>query len=149
MPVRKCSGWCGLCYANVRGRENHVGHRGYRKPPTDSALMEFSMRKGTYGQQGGAASGGNPPLSAADNALSVLWEFLTCWKCEGGETRLTGSLTLFCEDGSLKACFNDRDTGCLAFRTLGDLSGALKACSDLLTGNRLDWRHAKEGRGKR
>jgi len=107
------------------------------------------MKKNAYGNSPKGNAGTNPPLAAADAGLQVIWDFLTCWKCDGGETRLTGSLTIFTEDGALKVCFNDRDSGSLAFRTIETLTGAFKACDELLKANRLDWRQAKEGRAKR
>lgn len=107
------------------------------------------MRKNAYGGSSRQTTAGNPPAQGADAQVSSLWEFLTAWKCDGGETRLTGSITIFCEDGSLKVCFNDRDSSSLAFRTLPDLSSAFKVCSELLKDGRLDWRHARQGASKR
>lgn len=107
------------------------------------------MRKNQFGTEGNKNTGVNPVMRKADEALRTLWEFLMVWRCEGGETRLTGSCTLFSEDGQLKVCFNDRDTGCISFRTLEGLSGCLAVLDELLGGQKLDWRRAKDKSARR
>lgn len=78
----------------------------------------------------------------------ALYDLLTMAKREG-RYRAGARLTLFCEDGRLKASVWDPDTSQVWFATLEAFSGALEAIEGLLVNNRGEWRAKRDQNGKR
>jgi hypothetical protein len=76
-------------------------------------------------------------------------EFLVETRYGDGTTRLPGSLSFFTEDGSLKACLNDKDQGLIVFVTGSGLQGLLLALERGLSQDCLEWRKAKDRGGKK
>lgn len=70
-------------------------------------------------------------------------EFLEAVAWEDGSRRVPGSLTLFCEDGSLKACLSDKDSNRVAFVSARGPEACLDAAEAGLAGGGLDWRLSK------
>lgn len=70
----------------------------------------------------------------------TLWDFLTCSMYDGGEVRLTASLTFFVQDGTLKSCINDRDIGRSAFFTGETWEELLDVMERNLKDDTCDWR---------
>jgi hypothetical protein len=142
-----CQGWCGLCYANVRGRASYKHHKGYRSPPScsRSAPMVFKLEKRSLSPQGdGGVVMGAGVLLAARPALSAM---LCDETYADGGARKTATLLLFTDGGAFKACLRDRDADETAWVSGEGLEGILDALEAGLQGGRLDWR--KEGKRKR
>jgi hypothetical protein len=77
-------------------------------------------------------------------------EFLyrQCW--EVGQPRLTGTVTLFWEEGLWKMALNDRDTGASCFISGKTLSDLMLTAEKGLCDDSLPWRlkDARKGRGR-
>lgn len=80
-----------------------------------------------------------------------LWAFLTDSKWASGETRETGSVLLFTQEGHWKAMIKDKDSGCIAFVTKETFKTLLDALERGLVDGKLDWREDafKTKKGKR
>lgn len=70
----------------------------------------------------------------------TLAEFLESTTFGDGSPRIVPTLTLFLEQGVLKACLNDREEGMIAFISAGSLTGLLEALEEALILDTLDWR---------
>lgn len=151
--VRKCQAyvteWCGLCYANIKGRSNFKGHRGYRPPLARKFEgIEMALRKrdrASYETEGGE----EVAPDALAKKLPSLWEFLTVAKYEDGSKRVLGTLIVFCDAGMVKGFVNDRDAGLSACVTSTGLLALLEAVNDGLEGDTLDWRSSDRSKKKR
>lgn len=88
----------------------------------------------------------NCPLGSR---LPALWEFLTLTTWDDGTARETGAITLFLQDGLLKACLNDKDGHVVAFVSAEGLEALLEAMNRGLSEDVLDWRRARENGGGR
>jgi hypothetical protein len=91
------------------------------------------------GSLGGYLAGADP---AIESCYPALHDFL-CVTNVRGKDRRTGSLSLFVEDGRVKAALNDREEGMVAFvsgKSVLELAGSLE--KGLQTGT-LDWRPSR------
>jgi len=100
------------------------------------------------------ASGGQNAKPLADPApdfmrSETLWQFLTSviWP-DGGGKRRPGSLSVFMDDGELKACLSDKDLALVAFVTLDPTQPILEQLNELLEADTLDWRRSKITRSR-
>ena len=83
-------------------------------------------------------------------SMPALWEFLTVERWEDEATRTTGTLLMFCEDGKVKLCLNDRDQDLVGFVTGSTLEEVLKVAEKSLVDDTVDWRKSRrQGGGKR
>lgn len=90
----------------------------------------------------------NPPVDEAfAKKMPALWEWLTASKDETGEARETGTLLIFAEEGLIKVCACNRDTGHVAFVSAKTLQDALLKVDKGLGADSLDWRLSKRDRG--
>lgn len=139
-----CEGWCGECYANVRGRAAYKGHRSYRPRviPQGEGVMSVLRRRDAAG--GGNSVNGVVSKCALAATHPGLFEFITA-DCYGpGEPRVPGTVLVFVDSGLLKACLSDRDQGLVAFVSGASLQALLRAIEDGLRGDNLDWRQASK-----
>lgn len=60
-----------------------------------------------------------------------------------GSDRKTGTMLLFLEAGTIKACLGDRETELNAFVSAKTFQGLLEACDKGLKTGALDWREKK------
>lgn len=80
----------------------------------------------------------------------ALWEYLTLTRWEGGEERATSTITLFAEDGVVKACLNDRALGRSLWAAADTVYEAIDALEGILASGSADWRgHRTGGKGRR
>lgn len=79
--------------------------------------------------------------------ISVLYptvmEFLSLQAWEDGTSRLTGTMTLMSDQGTLKAALNDKDAGLSCFVSARSLTGLLEALEKGLGTGSLEWRESK------
>jgi len=73
----------------------------------------------------------------------ALCEFMAAVTWEDGSRRVTGTLTVFAEDGMAKCCLNDRSQGLVAFASADSLLGLLDAAEAILRGTAGSWRKAQ------
>jgi hypothetical protein len=91
-----------------------------------------------------AANGSQAPIVEPKWAeVADLLLFLSDPRWEDGSPRDLGSLTVFADDGKLKACLNDRGAGMVAFVSSDTLVGLLEAASRAAGGSGGDWRTSK------
>lgn len=150
---KKCSGWCGLCYENAKGRANHPGHYQFRPTRRRGCLVAMQhMQRPDRGASGGGADTSLLDAGKIFKTLPALWEFLTVDEWSENEPRVVGTLLLFTEDGRCKICANDRDGGLVCFTSGESFDDALRALDRGLKAGDLDWRlsrAAKDSRVKR
>jgi len=70
----------------------------------------------------------------------TLHEMLTAIQYEDNQPRTTSTLLVFCENGVLRMCLNDRDNSRSAFFTAETVEDCLQGINDALTAGRVDWR---------
>lgn len=79
-----------------------------------------------------------------DSEFGRHYPCLLSWMGEGlddeGHGRATGTLLVFCEGLSVKACVRDRETDSVAFVTAATFQGLLEAVEEGLRDGGLDWR---------
>jgi hypothetical protein len=73
----------------------------------------------------------------------AICEFLSLLSWEDGSSRVPGSLILFWEDGSWKACLNDKDTNRVGFLSAATPTDLLGSIEKALCSDRIDWRAAQ------
>lgn len=78
----------------------------------------------------------------------ALYQLLSHAKRDG-RFRAGARLSLFCEDGRLKASIWDPDTSSVWFATLDSFQGALEAIEGMITDGRGEWRERKETGSRR
>lgn len=81
--------------------------------------------------------------------LPALSEFLSEARWDDGSPRVTGSITLFCDDGVWKLCLSDKDAGRVAFVSAGTPTEVFAAADKALQSSSLDWRVQKAFGGKK
>ena len=95
---------------------------------------------------------GSVSKAAADDVVGdsrpVLAQFLTEKFWEDGTARQTSTLTLFCEDGTIKGSLNDRDTGRVLWASARDLGSLLDVMEELLNVENTPWREGTKRAGK-
>jgi hypothetical protein len=78
-----------------------------------------------------------------------LWEHLSVSQYEGGERRVLSTVTLFVDDGAVKACLNDRDNAVSGWAAGDTVEACLMALEKALRDGTVDWRAAPKQRGKK
>lgn len=145
----RCPGWCGECYENATGRANHAGHFHYRRYTLKWAWeLILALRK----PASRPAEGGAQMQIGSGSLLDIypdLREFLTCPKWADGSSRALGSLTVFCDDGRLKACVNDKECNRVLFVSAESLEGLLEAIDSQIGNDGADWRAVRTDARKR
>lgn len=98
---------------------------------------------------------GEQPLQAQDlqgdqlvRDFPCLFEYLTLTRWEDGTARVPSSLTLFLDEGRLKACLHDRDMGRVAFVAGWAPVPVLRALEEGLLEGTVEWRPSRSQGGK-
>lgn len=91
-------------------------------------------------------SGSSTSMSTGDD-WSVLypgiWEMLSAPAMPDGSSRQGSTLMIFCQDGSVKGCLNDRDNNLVAFTSASGVDALLQAIETGLQSDQLEWRKPK------
>lgn len=132
------SAWCGLCYDNARGRGNHRGHGGYRPVRVIYGESLYMALKKRVVEDTGAHEPMSPGLFG--KSYPTLFEFLTGTAYETGERRIPGTLSLFMDQGAIKACLNDKDQGLTTFSSASTVDRLFAALEKGLAEDTLVWR---------
>lgn len=72
-----------------------------------------------------------------------LWEWMTLTRWENGEVRIPTSISLFLDEGRVKAAVNDKDMGRVAFVSGWTVEDVLRAVEEGLLQQSLDWRRTE------
>lgn len=91
---------------------------------------------------------GQPAAPPNMAGFPELWSFVSATKWEEGTVRQPGSVTLFRDQGRLKAAFNDRDAGEVGFLTLDVQEPILAQLEEALREDSVDWRRNGQRGGK-
>jgi len=70
-------------------------------------------------------------------------EFLSTTEWGPDDERKPGTVLLFVDEGRLKGCLTDKDSGMVAFVSLNALSTALVELETILAKDQADWRKSK------
>jgi len=106
------------------------------------------LRNRLSGDNGKGSCKEVPKDEAFGKKLPSLWEFLTAPKYEDGADRETGTILVFVEDGCVKGCLSNRDSGHVAFVSGSDWASMLAKAEKGLASDSLDWRLSKGRQGK-
>lgn len=137
-----CDGWCGECYANVRGRENVRGHRGYRRPRVARVLRswELTVKKPVMPASGATSPVGVPSVGGFLAPYPLVWAMLTDDAWDDGAARQRASLLVLADGGSLKLWLNDKALGRSCWVSGESLEDALSSLEGLLYNDSAPWR---------
>jgi len=149
----RCRGWCPWCYEGLKGRAVRPGHFGWSRRRFPSRAHDVA----TFRVPASAGVNGVPARRGwRDEVLAESHPALVGWVgdvlADDGTARDTGTILLFAEDGALKACLNDRQSGARCFLSAPGLDGLLNAIEETLATGKGDWRAPKEapaGKGAR
>jgi len=89
------------------------------------------------------------PPPDLDWAWPALWAFLAQGRWEDGTQRTPGTVTLFYEQGRLKVCLNDKDSGDVGFCSLLEGGHPLDELERLLVADHIDWRAPRRPQGRK
>jgi hypothetical protein len=143
-----CQGWCGLCYANRRGRANYPGHVGFVRPvrKVGASLESYLQRRESTSTNADGSYWCAPDVGDR-KSHPALCEFIAAAVFGDGQPRKAGTLTIFSEDQKVKGCLNDREQGLTLFLAADSLAGLLAAAEKALRSDRADWRQSRWGSG--
>lgn len=85
------------------------------------------------------------PDESFATSYPLLYQYLVSLAYPNGEARVTSTLTLFCDHGSLRGCLNDRDNGLSLFLTATGLMDLLDSFEAALGDDKSDWRASSKG----
>ena len=146
---QETAAWCGLCYANKRGRSNHKGHRGYRSKPLKHVnyFPEHQVKKPTQEPQKTAGA-----VSLSDTSFSNkhphITEYLCTEKWEDGTARDPSALSISVREGYMSLALNDKDLKQSLYTQAETLAEALKLMEGCLKDGTGVWRPWKAGKRK-
>lgn len=106
-----------------------------------------ALRDRLSGNTEKGSSESSPVDEATSKKMPSLWEWLTAHRDETGEARETGTILIFCEEGLVKVCACNRDTGHVAFISAKTLQDAFLKLDKGLANDSLDWRLSKREKG--
>lgn len=107
------------------------------------ATMSFLKRVIPVG--GGKGEAQPFPDERFQKKWPAVYEYMTASVDEDGKERKASSLTLFAEDGSLKACFTEKNANAVLFVAGKTLEALLTALEGLLTAQDTPWRRSTGG----
>jgi len=86
-----------------------------------------------------------PPEAVFDDtefsrSYPTLAAYLTETKYQDGTPRVTATILIFCENGVLRLCVNDRDNNRSVFFTSETVEGGLLAAENAIATNTAEWR---------
>jgi hypothetical protein len=110
-------------------------------------MAEYTRKRGSSGAP--FVGSGICTTDSLGIQFPALLEELTLTEWGPDEPRTTSTLLLFGEEGLLKACLHDRDSGKQAFVTGVSLSAVLASVEQGLRMEDLDWRNKRTGLGKK
>jgi hypothetical protein len=106
-------------------------------------LLEVRMAKFILKRPEAGATPGEVPAAQENcmfSTLPALWEYLTCDTWPDGKRRQTSTLSIFVEDGKVKASLNDRAMQRGLYATGSSLGDALLCLEHAIATDRADWR---------
>jgi hypothetical protein len=74
----------------------------------------------------------------------TLYAYVAAPTWPDGSARELSTVIVFVEDGRIKGCLSDKDTGMTLWASSGTLAGLWEALEARLTGDEVDWRPARK-----
>jgi hypothetical protein len=135
--------WCGLCYANLKGRSAYKGHRYYRSPNRTVFLREDPDVLKRASKEKAAA--GLPMAEDAElqTLCPTLYDFLTMTVWPDKAARKVGTIMIVAEGGRWKAWVHDGDGKRSAWVSSESFNGLLAIVDKELSEDSLGWRPDK------
>jgi hypothetical protein len=104
-------------------------------------------------ESNGRATASKNLTQAAEDAYfgekwPLLYRHLVDLRWDDGTNRTTSTIVLFCEEGFVKVCLNDRAEAAVCFMAALTMEDALNMLEEGLASNGLDWRKSN-GKSKR
>lgn len=135
-------GFCPFCYSGAKGRQVYSGHFGFRQMRSQK---EESV--GRYVKTRPSPSSQRNGLAIIDpgvvlSPFEALFEYLSVDRYEDGSARAVATLLIFAEDGSWKACLNDRAEARSTWATGSSIEACLEALDVALKSGSADWRRS-------
>lgn len=96
-----------------------------------------------------AASGSQNPPCPPSWPHYHLWAFMAYGYWEDATARAPGTVVLFSEEGRLKACLNDKDSGYVGFVTIPDGEDPIAFLDVALRDERVEWRAPRKPQSRR
>ena len=149
MTRRACLPWCPQCYANMRGRSNYKGHRGYHMSRNDKAVSIMTILRKAVPSNTDWQDGGFWPAPDGCELMPALREFLLMDRWPEGDSRATGTVILFQDSGLVKCLLNDKAQGRIAVVSARTAFAALEAAEEALALDCADWRADRGAAGRR
>jgi len=148
-PILAGHGWCGLCYANCKGRSNYKGHRGYHKSRNDRGVSMAEFLRRNKGHNSAVTSHQQCSGCPLSKRFPALVEFLTVGKWDDGAPRTTGTMLVLWEDGRWRAMLNDRNDNLTAWLSSDTLEGLLASLEAAVADGAVEWRRPRKWGGKK
>lgn len=140
--------WCGLCYEGRRERQHHNGH-GKSHGRSSGVKKCMALKKPSGNGSGGVSSTATPSPGKLLTDYPTLLEFLTLRMWEDGSPRQPGTLLIFVDSGTWKACLKDKNGPRVCFVSSSDLDMLFLTVEDGLSQDNLDWRADRPQGGQR
>jgi hypothetical protein len=145
----RCCGWCGLCYANLRGRANYSGHcHCVRMSKPLRLWIGSSMKKPQVLLPGPAG-----PMKVKTCGFAARYPSISAFLSEvfwdDGSCRVPGTLLVCYDDGRPKAWLNDKGLHRTAWLSADSLEGLWDTMEAVLRDEAVEWRAAKPASGRR
>lgn len=140
---------CPHCYSNTRGRSNYKGHIHYHKPREKykECLMALIRAATDPGKSGATPQAADLPTELAKYPDLAAFLTLTKWP-EDDAPRVTGTMSIFMQDGRLTVMLNDRDAERTLFTTIKRGGSILREVETVLGSAESPWKAYKGGKKK-
>lgn len=109
----------------------------------------MGLRKPSIPSSAGGDGGGSLEECGLSKRYPTVVAFISESKWEDGSVRERGKVTLFVEDGMVKAALTDPALGAVAFVSGRSFTSLMEAMEKGLTNDRLEWRRSKFARPRK
>lgn len=138
--------WCPYCYANLRGRANYTGHRGFRSSPSKYVPWRIEpLKRPTPAQEKCASANGVSDAQFVAKYPTIL-SYLTDESWDDGKARELSALSWTIKDGSWQLALNDKALKQSLYTSGPTMTEALKLLEACLASGSGSWRPWKRGK---
>lgn len=132
--------WCGLCYANHKGKANYVGHLSYRPVRKEKHSVEwYVMKRPDQPAKGQKTSVVVTDASWSEKFPTVI-TYMTDAKWDDGKPREPSTLSINFSTGSPTISLSDHALQQSAYTTADTVAEALELLEEALVEGKVRWR---------